>query len=331
VTIRRSLVVATDALEPVVDLALRAEAAGLDRVWTTEYVGRDAIARALAIALRTSSLEIGTGVAYAFARLPLAMAALASDVQRLSAGRFALGVSPGTKGVRRWYGGEFDPPATQLVGYVETLREIWQGDPTYHATPVYAPGFSPVMTRHAARVCDGLLLHPLAVGQTHLVERVLPAVARGAAERDDAPTLVAWQVTSIHADEDVARRRARGQLAFYFSTPSYEPVVAGTPWENVPSRVRERFSAADGRPDWQAIGAALPDDLVDEFALVGTPESVAARLAPLEQRLLEQGITEVAFQTVGAGLTDDEVVDNSRSIIDTVARSSSHHQEPAHV
>lgn len=317
-TIRRSVVFATDALEPILELAQHAERQGFDRVWTTEYVGRDAVARALAIAMVTSRIEVGTGVAYAFARLPLAMAALASDVQRLSKGRFGLGISPGTRGVRRWFGAEFDPPAPRLVEYVAELRRVWADDPPYDVAPpaVFAPAFNPIMTRHAAGICDGLLLHPLAAGQTHLTERVLPAVHRGGEARPDQPDLVAWQVTSIHADEQVARDRARAQLAFYFSTPSYSTVVAGTPWEEVPGMVREAFGSSPGDVSWQRIGALLPEDMVDEFALVGVPSSMRDRLDQLETRLASQGITEIGFQTVGAGLSDAEVADNCRLIID---------------
>ncbi|MCW2795695.1 LLM class flavin-dependent oxidoreductase [Nocardioides sp.] len=319
-SLRRSVVFATEALEPVLELAYQAEVSGFDRVWTTEYVGRDAIARALAIAMRTSTIEVGTGVAYAFTRLPLAMAALASDVQRLSRGRFGLGITPGTKGVRRWFGAEFDPPAPKLVEYIAELRRIWATDPSYGVAPpqVYAPAFNPIMTRHAATVCDGLLLHPLAAGQTHLTERVLPAVARGSVDRTDPATLVAWQVTSIHDDEDVARERARAQLAFYFSTPSYSPVVEGTPWEAEPARIQEAFRASDGDVSWRRIGALLPDDMVDEFALAGTPSSVRERLELLEKRLLSQGVSEIGFQTVGADLSDDEAAENCGLIIETL-------------
>ncbi|MGH9281602.1 MAG: LLM class flavin-dependent oxidoreductase, partial [Acidimicrobiales bacterium] len=123
--LRRSLVFATDALEPLVELARAAEEAGFARVWTTEYPGRDAVARALAIALGTQRIGVGTGIAYAFTRAPLAMAGLAADVQRLAGGRFALGLGAGTRGVRRWYGAGFDPPAPRLAAYVEQLEAAW--------------------------------------------------------------------------------------------------------------------------------------------------------------------------------------------------------------
>jgi alkanesulfonate monooxygenase SsuD/methylene tetrahydromethanopterin reductase-like flavin-dependent oxidoreductase (luciferase family) len=322
VGLRRGIVFATDALEPLLNLSQRAEACGFDRVWTTEYPGRDSIARALAIAMRTTTIEIGTGVAYAFARPPMAMSALAYDVQRLSRGRFALGLSPGTRGVRRWYGAEFEHPAPRMVTYANELRRSWQAAPMFDVAPppLYSAAFNAIMTRYVASVYDGLVLHPLAAGATHLRERLLPAMRAGAAERDKPPSLAAWRVISLDADEKKARERARAQLAFYFSTPSYAIAVEGTRWAGVPSLVREAFRASAGNPGWTTIGNLIPEDMVDEFALAGTPDSVRERIAPLERELADLGVSELVFQAVGSGISTDEAMENCNLIISELGR-----------
>jgi len=312
---RRGIVFATSLLEPLVELARDAEAAGVDRVWTTEYPGRDAVARALALALTTERLEIGTGVAYAFTRPPLAMAALASDVHRLSGERFSLGISAGTRGVRRWYGAEFDPPAPKMAEYVTAVRERWRDTDTYPAhPPVYLPAFHPVMTRYASTVSDGLLLHPLAAIRTHLRDRVLPAIARGSQDREKPLDIAAWQMTAIDDDEDRARRRAAAQIAFYLSTPSYAVAVEGTPWNDVPERVRTA-AAESGEYDWMMLGALIPEDLVDELAVAGRPADVSRRLDEVADRLGPLGVTELVVQTVGAGQDDQTVAEDCRQIV----------------
>ena len=53
------------------ELAVAAEQAGLYRLWTTESLGSDGLLRAMAIGLATSRIQIGTGIAYTFPRLPL--------------------------------------------------------------------------------------------------------------------------------------------------------------------------------------------------------------------------------------------------------------------
>ena len=322
---RRSVVFATDALEPLVELARAAEDAGYDRVWTTEYPGRDAVARALAIALGTGRIGVGTGIAYAFTRAPLAMAGLAGDVQRLAGGRFALGLGAGTRGVRRWYGAEFDPPAPRMADYVAQLREAWCTMPPLsdgREPGVFAAGLHPVMVRTAVRTCTGVLLHPLALVGNHLRERVVPAIRRGVGERvARGPVQVpARCVTSIDEDGDRARARAAAQLAFYLSTPSYGPVLAGTEWEAVGPAVRAAFDAAGREPAWSKLASLIPASLIDEATIAGTPTEVRSRASALERKLGAVGVTELVFQTVGADLSDTAVVDNCGHIIDTLGR-----------
>lgn len=316
----RSLVFATDALTPLADLARGAEAAGFARVWTTEYPGRDAVARALAVALGTTRIGVGTGIAYAFTRPPLAMAGLAVDVHRLSGGRFALGLGAGTRGVRRWYGAEFDPPAARLAAYVDEVHQAWARWPDAVAEAgspeVFAAALGPVMVRTAAQACDGVLLHPLGLVRAHLGGCVLPALRQGARDRPEPVAVAAWCITSVDTDEERARERARAQIAFYLTTPSYGPVVAGTPWPPVAAAIAGAYEESGRRATFRDLAALVPESLVDEIALAGTPAQVQAQAGRREGELSAAGITELVFQTVGAGLREAEAVANCRHIID---------------
>jgi alkanesulfonate monooxygenase SsuD/methylene tetrahydromethanopterin reductase-like flavin-dependent oxidoreductase (luciferase family) len=322
---RRSLVFATDEIEPLAELARTAERGGLDRVWTTEYVGRDAVARALAVALATERIEVATGIAYAFTRVPLAMAALAADVQRFAGGRFALGISSGTRGVRRWFDAEFEPPAPRIAAYAEALREAWAKMPDLDPPPrIYAAALNPAMTRTVARECDGALLHALALGRTHLRERVLPALREGIEKRADGRPLeiAAWCITSIDEDEELARELARRQLAFYLSTPSYGTVAAGTVWEGVPEAVRAAFEESGRKADWSELSHLIPDELVDELTISGSPGDAKAQAEALEAELSALGITELVFQTAGAGVATSDLVSNCEQIADVLGADS---------
>lgn len=321
--LHRSLVFATDILEPLAPLARAADAAGFHRVWTTEYIGRDAVTRALAIGLATKSIAVGTGIAYAFTRPPVAMAAQALDVQRLIGGRFALGLGTGTRGVRRWYQSDFDPPATRFEAYTSELRAAWQRmrEETWPRPPeVYGAGLNPAMLRAVGRSSDGVVLHPLAITRVHLHERVLPSLAQGraapAAHGLAKPCKVAaWCITSIDADEEVARSNARRQLAFYLSTPSYRPALEGSPWLTVADDVQAAFSARKPDVDWSKLEPLIPDDLVDQITLTGTRASVREQAARLEAELADLGVDEIVFQTVGVELSDEVTVRNCEAII----------------
>jgi alkanesulfonate monooxygenase SsuD/methylene tetrahydromethanopterin reductase-like flavin-dependent oxidoreductase (luciferase family) len=317
---RRGLVFATDEIEPLAELARAAERGGLDRVWTTEYVGRDAVARALGVALATERIEVATGIAYAFARLPLAMAALAADVQRFAGGRFALGISSGTRGVRRWYGAEFEPPAPRISAYADVLREAWAKMPDLEPPPIYAAALNPAMTRTVARSCDGALLHALALSRTHLSERVLPALREGLDQRQDERRfeIAAWCITSVDEDEELARELAKRQLAFYLSTPSYATAAAGTSWEQVPAAVRDAFEESGRKAKWSELSSLIPDAVVDELTISGTPGAAREQAAALEAELAEHGVTELVFQVAGAEARTAELVSNCEQIADVL-------------
>jgi alkanesulfonate monooxygenase SsuD/methylene tetrahydromethanopterin reductase-like flavin-dependent oxidoreductase (luciferase family) len=332
---RRALVFATDQLEPLPELARRAEAAGFDRLWTTEYRGRDAVARAIAVALATERIEVGTGIAYAFTRPPLAMAALAGDAQRLARGRFGLGLSAGTKGIRRQYGvADWDRPAPALAEYVAGLRAAFAEDPMLGAPPpIYGAAMNAAMARSVAATCDGALLHAIALTRVHLHERLVPALREGAARRadieprdvadlrgaanpfraatadaDPAPPcdparpleLAAWCVTAVDKDADAARERARVQLAFYLATPSFAPVTAGAAWEDAAAAVRAAFAASGRRAPWRDLAHHVPDAAVDELAIWGTPAEAGRKAAALEAELAPLGVGELVFQPCGA-------------------------------
>lgn len=347
----RSIVFGTDAFEGLVPVSQAAERAGFYRLWTTEYTNRDAVLRAAMIANATSTIRVATGIAYAFSRAPLAMAALAADAFMLSGGRFALGLGAGTRGMRtRWYETEFDHPAPRLAEYVDLLRASWaagQGlkfegrfynldipaftaghDPeTLSGLDVYGSGLNEIMLRHAARTCDGVGMHPMSA-VPHFLESVSgPAVEEGWRQGGrTSGRLAIWLVSSIDDDEAIARQRAKASLAFYFSTPSYASVVAETDWEQPVTRIRETFR--EYGTDWARLIPLVPEDMVDVLTLSGTPTQVRNRLPAFEERFAKAGADELVFQTVGTGLTDDEAMRNCRRLVDVLAPDTSNNPSP---
>jgi alkanesulfonate monooxygenase SsuD/methylene tetrahydromethanopterin reductase-like flavin-dependent oxidoreductase (luciferase family) len=311
---KHSIVLANPEFLAGVEIARQAEAHGFHRVWTTENPGRDALVRALTIALRTDTINVASGIAYAFTRAPLGLAATAADIQVASQGRFSLGLGAGTQGMRRtWYGIEdFDHPASRLAEYAQLMRAAWRsatdfrhegrfyrGD--YHqldgvrpATLIWGSGINATMLTVAARHFDGVALHALGSHLDYLDRVVRPAVAPAG----NLP-LAAWRMVSIDPDGTAARTRAAMSLAFYFTTPSYGTVADETGWSDAAAKIRAAFKA--GGPDWEGLGALVPAPMLDEFCLAGNASDVRAQWTALEPEFSRRGITEVVFQTAAPG------------------------------
>ena len=127
---RLSIVLATSEYLGMVPLVQRAESLGFSRIWTTETPTRDALVRALVLGLQTERIGWASGIAYAFTRLPLALAATAADVNTALGGRFSLGLGAGTRGMRRnWFGiDDFNQPASRLGEYAALMRAAWAAE-----------------------------------------------------------------------------------------------------------------------------------------------------------------------------------------------------------
>lgn len=326
---RWSVVMPGSVTERLAEAAARAEKAGLYRLWTTEGPGRDAIVRSAHLLQATTTLESGTGIAFAFPRPPLATAGAAADAAALSGGRFSLGLGAGTRGQRRWFGVDFDHPAARMADYVRAVKAVLTANGSVHydgrfyqlsvprlelAAPpellerieVYGGGLHERMLRAVADSCDGIVLHPLAGGARYLDEVVLPIIADSG--RD--PHLVVWCPVTLAQDAALARRRAAEQLAFYFSTPSYADVAERCGFGAVAAELVQRYNNGPGRPSFTDMAALVPDEMADFFVVNGTPTEVAGRLAERAAGWRERGVDEVALQIGAQSITAEDLLMN---------------------
>ena len=288
-----------------VETARRAEANGFDGVWCAETSHDPFLHLALA-AEHTTRLELGTGIAVAFARNPMSMAVVANDLQALSRGRFILGLGSQIKPhIEKRYSMPWSRPAARMREYVAAMRAIWaawndgerlrfKGDFYTHTlmTPMFDPGANPFgapkvflaavgerMTEVAGEVGDGLLAHGFTT-ERYMREVTMPAYERGLAtsgrtRADVEVSYPAMIVTGLDDDEvQKAAAAVKAQLAFYGSTPAYAPVLELHGWGDLHGELN-RLSK---RGDWATMATLIDDDVVDAFAVVGSPEEVPGKL-----------------------------------------------------
>jgi probable F420-dependent oxidoreductase len=284
-----------------VDLALRAEAAGFDGVFSIEFVSRNGYVALGAIAEATRRVRIGTAIANAFTRTPLLHASAAMDLDELSGGRMVLGLGSATRRMNEdWYDVRFSAPAARMRELVQLLRAAfqaqrgggfrWEGRFWKIQVPIYArPGAArddiPIwvaavnrgMIATCGAVADGLVGHPIATRRWHR-EVTLPGLReaeRAAGRPEGACALAPYVLTSIQPERELAVRDAKNQIGFYFTTALYHSILEH---HGLPG-VGERCRAALRRFDVRAMSEAVPDSLVDEIAIACTPDEARERLA----------------------------------------------------
>ncbi|WP_432825916.1 LLM class flavin-dependent oxidoreductase [Dactylosporangium sp. CA-092794] len=324
---KHSIVFSVRSFAVLADAARFVERRGLDRAWVTETPGRDALMRAVEVAGRTERIGVGTGIAYAFTRHPLAAAAAAIEANELTGGRLTLGIGSGPADFRSALGVEFDRPAARLGEYLTLVRQAlvatdgidFRGEfysaalQTFgsavppqrrEAIRVYGSGMSPTSLRVMGRVAHGIALHPLGAFPPYLDEVALPAIASSGG----TPAVAAWCVTSIDPDAGRALREARTRLALYLSVPGLSRVASGTRWEADVTKLQEAAPAHNERPDWNALGELVPEALAHELAVIGTPEEAAQKLAARARELQRRGIDEMVLQPAAMGGSDADVL-----------------------
>jgi probable F420-dependent oxidoreductase len=297
---RMGLILTAGSARADVELAQRAEAAGLDAVFSIEFFNRHGYVPLGAIAQATRRVRLGSAIANAFIRTPLLHASAAMDLDELSGGRMILGLGSATRRMNQdWYGVPFSRPAARMRELVRLLRAAfraakgggfrWDGEFWRLNVPIYArPGAPrediPIwvaavnrgMIAAAGSVADALVGHPIATRRWHR-EVTLPGLRAAEAKAGrsaGACALAPYVVTSIQERREDAVGDAKNQIGFYFTTELYHPVLD----LHGLREVGERCRAALRRFDVKAMSEAIPDTLVDEIAIACTPDEARERL-----------------------------------------------------
>ncbi|MBI3744002.1 MAG: TIGR03617 family F420-dependent LLM class oxidoreductase [Chloroflexi bacterium] len=296
----------------VADRAVLAEEMGYDGVTVGETAHDPFLPLTLA-AEHTTRITLGTAVAIAFPRSPMIVAQTSWDLQALSNGRFELGLGTQVKGHNeRRFSTPWVPPIPRMREYVQALRAIWDtwqnGTKLNYRgqhynftlmTPMFNPGplkhprppvllaaVTPAMGRLAGEVADGVLLHPLCTPK-YLREVMWPAFREGAAR--SGRSLDTFQVncenfviTGKTAAEMRERKEAvRKQLSFYASTRTYRPVMDTHGWGETAGQLFQMSlggQTGGGEGVWQQMSSLLTDEMLNEFAVIGTHDEVVGKI-----------------------------------------------------
>jgi probable F420-dependent oxidoreductase len=304
------------------------EGLGFDGIIAPE-INRDPFLPLLIAAEHTERIQLSTGIAIAFPRVPMVTAQIAWDLQRFSKGRFVLGLgSQIRKHNEDRFSVPWSAPVARMREYVLCLRAIW--DSWQHGTkaafegkhyrytfmtpffnpgpiahpkiPVHVSAVNPAMCRMVGEVCDGARLHGFCT-RKYLDEVILPNVTAGAAKAgrtlDDVDLSGGGFLATGPDDETVAAQvqMVRTQISFYGSTPAYHGVFALHGMEDLGHKLN-RLSR-EGK--WGEMIAAVPEDVVRLFAAVGRWDEIV----PLIRERF-RGISRLGFYLLGADPRRDE-------------------------
>jgi probable F420-dependent oxidoreductase len=259
-----------------------ATASGYTDVWTSEVSSADAFAPLYVTAATHPKFRVGTAIASVFIRSPALLAMNAATLAAMSAAQTYVGIGASSEVVvRNWHGVPFRAPYSRVRDTLDFMNRALTGDRVKFSSDCFSiDGFRlgvvperpprilvaalrERMLRLAGTDADGVVLNWLSAAD---VAKVAPYVLDSNSDAD----IVARLSVVVAEDDEAARAFARRQVTAYLNVRIYADYHA---WLGR-SEILAPMWAAWRSGDRAAALAAVPDSLVDELFLIGSPADI---------------------------------------------------------
>lgn len=268
-----------------------------------------------------SNMTLGTGIAVALSRSPVSVAYTAWELQRMSGGRFMLGLGSQVKAhITRRFSMPWSAPAPRMREYIKLVKACWhswqngeklefEGE-SYNVNlmppalmlppqanphiPVQLAAVGEVMLSVAGEVADGVRLHDFC--STRYVQKfAVPSIRKGfeksgRSEKEwETFQITGGGMIATAATEDQLQREIRDvrkRLAFYASTPAYRVQMDA---EDL-SEEAEKLTALSKQGKWDELADVFTEEMAHKFAAIGTHDQIIGKI-----RNHFQDVTAVQF------------------------------------
>ena len=270
---------------------------GFTDIWSAEADGADAFTPLALASAWEPRLRLGTAIVPAYTRSPACFAQCVATMADAAPGRFAIGIGSSSNViVESWNGVPFVEPYKKVRDVLRFLRDSLGGEKvsksydTFEVNgfrlgirpevepPILVAALREGMLKLAGREADGAIINWLAPDDVTKVAAVVREAA-GGEERE----IVARIFVCPSENAEVVRAAGRIGIAAYLNVPVY---AAFHEWLGRGEVLRPMWDAWK-TGDRKAALAAIPDDLVDELLIHGSPAQCRAKI----QRYFDNGVT----------------------------------------
>jgi len=282
---------------------------GYTEAWSSEANGADAFTPLAVASVHAPELRLGTAIVPAYTRGPALFAQSVASMASAAPGRFALGIGSSSNViVENWNGIEFVEPYKQTRDMTRFLRLALAGEKVtvdyetfsvkgfrlgmelpVDPVPILIAALRPGMLRLAGREGDGAIINWLAADD---VSRVAGIVH----DQGDNKEIVARIFVCPNADRETVLAQAKRAVAAYVNVPVYR---AFQEWLGRGELLAQHWELWDAGDRAGSI-EAMPDQVVDELMVHGTPEECRAHIA----RYHANGVTTSALAIMPFGGID---------------------------
>jgi probable F420-dependent oxidoreductase len=255
--------------------------AGYTGFWTAETARHDAFTPLAFAAGVAPEAVLGTAIASVYSRGPALLAMTSAALADAAPGHFRLGIGASSAlFAEDWNDARFDRPVARVRDMSRFLRAALAGEridqqydtfavrrfrlerPPAVAPPVLVAALRPAMLHVGADEADGVILNWLSARDVRTIR----------AEIGREPLAAARIFVAVGDDASAIRAAARPLIATYAGVPAY---AAFHRWLGRGEQLAEMWRLGSGG-DRKAAGAAVPDEVVDDLIVHGTPAECAA-------------------------------------------------------
>ena len=287
---------------------------GYTDAWSSEADGTDAFTPLALAAAWAPTLRLGCAIVPAYTRGPALMAQSVAALAEAAPGRFAFGIGTSSDViVERWNGIPFEEPYKRTRDMVRFLKLALSGEKVKEEYTGFkvggfklgrVPKVQPQilvaalregMLKLAGREADGAIINWLSADD---VKRVAPIVqqAGDGAEKE----IVARIFVCPSTDADAVRGAGKFAIAAYLNVPVY---AAFHDWMGRGEQLKPMWDAWKAG-DRKAALEAIPDSLVDELIVHGSPEECKEHIG----RYFDNGVTTAALAVMPFGIDQRQAV-----------------------
>lgn len=260
--------------------------AGFTDLWSSEVAGTDAFTPLSLAAAWAPTMRLGTAIAPVFTRGPALLAMTAAALAEAAPGRFHLGIGASSPVVvGDWNAVDFTEPYARSRDMLRFLKAALAGEMIDHdygtfavnrfklerppaaPPPILLAALRPGMLRLAAAEADGVILNWLSAAD---VSTALAEIKDTGPDFDVAARIFVCPT----GDAAYARTIGRRLITAYLNVPAYAAFHRWLGREAVLTPMWRAWSTGDRK----GAVAAIPDQVVDDLIVHGSPEDCRTKV-----------------------------------------------------
>lgn len=279
-----------------------AETEGFDSLWVTErYFHEETFSLLGFLAAATQEIKLGVGVVNPFTRNPALLGMAAATLDRISGGRFLLGLGRSDRHVIQGKMGiPYTEPLASLKEAVGIVRDLLSGEtvnttgrfrlsgvrlavqPIQQPPSIYLAAIGPKSLRLAGAVADGVLLNAyVPTGYIRYAVREIRQAAEEAGRDPDAIDIACMLVIRLTNDPESLMPALKERLVRLLDEPHVGEILLeeGGFDPSILAPLRASVQNEGGK----SATALISDEMVRAFYVIGTAEECRARIAEYRQ------------------------------------------------